>query len=216
MKHPTRAAAKTSGSHTAPAKQLAARIAGLRAAAGLSLDRVAERSGLTKSYLSKLERGLCEPSISSASRLAAAFGMGVAELLGDTVSDNGLRITRAGTGRPVSSSADAALVEFLTGSPEQSRTGLSAFALRPPLSGEDEKAPPLATHSGDELLYVLAGEVRLWMADRVEDLSAGDSAWYQAEIPHRLGSLGHERARVLIVTCNCLGQPPLSHLRPLA
>ncbi len=215
MKHPTRASSETTDSPTVPANQLAARLAGLRAAAGLSLDRLAERSGLTKSYLSKLERGLCDPSISSASRLAAAFSMGVAELLGDTVSDNGLRIARAGKGRLISSAADTAIVEFLTGSPERSRTGLSAFALRPPLSSEDEKDPPLATHSGDELLYVLAGQVRLWMADRIEDLAAGDSAWYQAEIPHRLRSLGHEQAQVLIVTCNCLVQPPLSHRRPL-
>ncbi len=168
----------------------------------MSLDRLAELSGLTKSYLSKLERGLCEPSISSASRLAAAFGMGIGELLGDTVSDSGLRIVRAGSSQPLSSATDAAVVEFLTGSPEGSRTGLSAFVTHPPLlSGVDGDEPPTATHSGDELLYVLSGRVRLWMADRVDDLSAGDAAWYRAEIPHRLCSLGRKRARVLIVTC---------------
>jgi len=191
-------------SPAAPAagQRLAARLAGLRRAAGMSLSRLAAATGLTKSYLSKLERGRCTPSISSASRLAAAFGIGIGELLGDTVSNHDLRITRAGGGRPVSADPGETAAAFLTGSPERSRTGLSAFISTPPLA-EAERPPPTATHTGDEFLYLLAGRVELAMADRVERLEAGDAAWYRAEIPHRIRSLGETPAQVLILTCNC-------------
>ena len=44
---------------------MSVRIKLLRHQHGLSLEQLAQRSGLTKSYLSKVERGLCTPSISA-------------------------------------------------------------------------------------------------------------------------------------------------------
>ena len=48
------------------------RLRALRRQQSLSLEQLGERTGLTKSYLSKLERGLSEPSISTVLRLAEA------------------------------------------------------------------------------------------------------------------------------------------------
>ena len=46
------------------------RIAALRVLNGMSLEQLAIRSNLTKSYLSKLERGLSQPSIASVLKLS--------------------------------------------------------------------------------------------------------------------------------------------------
>ena len=53
------------------------RLRTLRRQQSLSLEQLGERTGLTKSYLSKLERGLSEPSISTVLRLAEAYGVGL-------------------------------------------------------------------------------------------------------------------------------------------
>ena len=58
------------------------RLRTLRRQQSLSLEQLGERTGLTKSYLSKLERGLSEPSISTVLRLAEAYGVGVSQLVG--------------------------------------------------------------------------------------------------------------------------------------
>ena len=58
------------------------RLRTLRRQQALSLEQLAQRTGLTKSYLSKLERGLSEPSISTVLRLAEAYGVGVSQLVG--------------------------------------------------------------------------------------------------------------------------------------
>ncbi|PJR06984.1 helix-turn-helix domain-containing protein, partial [Sinorhizobium meliloti] len=58
------------------------RLRALRRQQSLSLEQLGERTGLTKSYLSKLERGLSEPSISTVLRLAEAYGVGVSQLVG--------------------------------------------------------------------------------------------------------------------------------------
>ncbi|NWD03163.1 helix-turn-helix transcriptional regulator, partial [Pseudomonas sp. P7779] len=45
----------------------------LRKKLGVTLESLAEKSGMTKSYLSKVERGLNTPSIAAALKLAKAL-----------------------------------------------------------------------------------------------------------------------------------------------
>ena len=55
----------------------------LRKQQGMTLATVAERTGLTKSYLSKLERGQSSPSLVVAFKLAGALGVDVETLFGE-------------------------------------------------------------------------------------------------------------------------------------
>ncbi|MGE8637499.1 MAG: helix-turn-helix domain-containing protein, partial [Achromobacter sp.] len=72
------------------------RLRTLRRQQTLSLEQLAQRTGLTKSYLSKLERGLSEPSISTVLRLAEAYGVGVSQLVGtdDAAQDEVVSVVR--------------------------------------------------------------------------------------------------------------------------
>ncbi|MEA2323227.1 MAG: hypothetical protein QOD81_3077 [Solirubrobacteraceae bacterium] len=60
---------------------LGALIRAQRAAAGLSLRELAERTAVSNAYLSQIERGLHEPSISVLSAIARALDVQLAELL---------------------------------------------------------------------------------------------------------------------------------------
>lgn len=50
---------------------------------GVTLETLAEKTGLTKSYLSKVERGLNTPSIAAALKLAKALNVQVEELFSE-------------------------------------------------------------------------------------------------------------------------------------
>ena len=52
----------------------------LRKKLGITLEQLADKSGMTKSYLSKVERGLNTPSIAAALKLARALNVNVEEL----------------------------------------------------------------------------------------------------------------------------------------
>ncbi len=174
------------------------RLRALRTAGGLSLEQLAKRSGLTKSYISKLERGLSEPSISSVQRLAEALSIGVAELLGETVSEDGLRVIRGNPQRPRAAIGTA---ELIHGSVDARQTGLSAYLLHPAFPDEGHPRSEIS-HFGEEFIHVLTGRVELRVADHIETLEPGDSAWYRAEFDHRIHSVGTTQATVLIVTCH--------------
>jgi transcriptional regulator with XRE-family HTH domain len=53
----------------------------MRTTAGMSQENLAERSGLSRNYVSDLERGLKKPTITTIFRLAAALGTPPHELI---------------------------------------------------------------------------------------------------------------------------------------
>ena len=63
------------------------RLRAPRLAAELTQAEVAERAGLDVSYVSQLERGLRDPSLSSLESLARAFGLSLADFFADDSAD---------------------------------------------------------------------------------------------------------------------------------
>lgn len=165
----------------------------LRVQAQLTLEDLAVASGLTRSYVSKIERGVSTPSISAALKLAQALGLSVEALFGDLPGDDPVSITRRAE-RSLAADTSGASV-LVTGNTAGHR--MLAFELTPAEAGE--RGHPMSRHTGEEMLYVLAGVVNLKLAHRNETLEAGDCAHFSAAVPHRITRLGDAPARVLVV-----------------
>ncbi|UCD22775.1 MAG: cupin domain-containing protein, partial [Chloroflexota bacterium] len=56
-----------------------------------------------------------------------------------------------------------------------------------------------STHAGQEFLYVLAGEMKVQVGDRVEFLKPGDAAYYDSNQPHLVRCAGATVTKVLAV-----------------
>ena len=65
-------------------KSFPARLKGLRAAAGLTQDELARRTGVRRLSVSQWECGRRAPSLATARRIAQALGVSVDELAGVT------------------------------------------------------------------------------------------------------------------------------------
>ncbi|MGV9455623.1 helix-turn-helix domain-containing protein [Streptomyces sp. NPDC003635] len=75
--------------------RLAARLAELRAAHGWSLGEVAERSGVSKSTLSRAERAEISPTASLLNRLCGVYGQTMSQLLSEVESEPALLVRAA-------------------------------------------------------------------------------------------------------------------------
>lgn len=60
--------------------QVGKSIRALREAKGFSQEGLAEKSGLHRTYIGGVERGLRNPSLKSLARMAKALGVGVGQL----------------------------------------------------------------------------------------------------------------------------------------
>ncbi|MFI0898505.1 helix-turn-helix domain-containing protein [Streptomyces sp. NPDC020983] len=74
--------------------ELGARIRGERRARGVSLERLAEVSGVSRSMVSEVERGAKTPSVLVLDRLATALGTSIARLLDEPVRPDAVVLAR--------------------------------------------------------------------------------------------------------------------------
>lgn len=164
---------------------LAPRLRFLRRQHGLTLEALAQASGLTRSFLSKLERGLATPSITTTLRLAGALGISVGRLVGEAEDPGAVAILRKRERHGVM--AEGAADDYLPLLPGRPHAALEAWVMRPPAGF---RPGPPGAHAGEELLFVLSGAVEVEFGSRLERLEAGDAAQFDASLPHRTRSLG--------------------------
>ncbi|OBG39839.1 helix-turn-helix domain-containing protein [Mycolicibacter heraklionensis] len=172
---------------------------------GLTLEGLAERTGLTKSYLSKIERSRSTPSIAVAIKVAQALDVDVAQLFSERGDEDKIAVDRAAD-RNADRQRYRAMAANMLGKT------MSPFVVRPTghagrrENGEDGEAHPLhPAHEGQEFVFVHAGTVELEYGDATLTLNAGDSAYFDASISHRLRSVGSGPAEVVVVAADVAG-----------
>jgi transcriptional regulator with XRE-family HTH domain len=170
--------------------ELGGRIRAYRRMRKLTLRQVAVHAGVTESFLSQVERGASGASISTLRLVAEALGLRVADLFEDTGA-TGLGVLTADE-RPVIH-LPGFVKYMLTRRPLQN---LEVFegVLRPRArtAGLDHKHG-----ESQELVYVLVGEVLLFLGDQEHRLVACDSIEYLSSMTHSLMNVGDTDARVL-------------------
>ncbi|MFC5742752.1 helix-turn-helix domain-containing protein [Dyella tabacisoli] len=175
---------------------MAARLKLLRKKHGWTLEALAGQTGLTKSYLSKVERGLSVPSIAVALKLAHALRIDVEQLFSEKVGQQPITIVRAGERSPIAMTGKSDKPVYEGIATQLGHKMLLPFMMYPP---KDFATSAFKEHAGEELLFVHKGKVEVDFAGKDVQLDVGDCAYFDARIPHRMRSIGRMQAEVLIV-----------------
>ena len=174
----------------------AIRLKLLRKQLGMSLQDLAEKTDLTKSYLSKLERGLSTPSIAVAMRLSSALHVDVERLFSEEAVKDGIVLVKATDRIPLGrrDSPMKSHYEVIVGN----ATGRHnhTFIVTP---ASDFSKAEFKEHEGEEFLFVHKGRIEINFASQLFVLSAGDAVYFNAQIPHKIRSLGSRPAQALVV-----------------
>lgn len=176
---------------------VAQRLASLRKLNGLSLEQVATRAGITKSYLSKLERGLSSPTIATLLRLAEALGRSAEQLIGEAEQNDDIVLVKAQDRIPFTRSKEREGYIYEAIAANRTQKAMAPFIMTPPAIVNEKT--DLAGHAGEELIFMVSGLMEVIFADRVIQLEPGDSLYFDASIPHRSRSLSAEPAQALVV-----------------
>jgi mannose-6-phosphate isomerase-like protein (cupin superfamily) len=152
------------------------------------LDELAAATGLTKSYISKVERGQSTPSIAAAMKVARALDVDVAQLFSDDPTATTLTVERA---------ADRTAAKHHPIASGMLGKAMSPFVVRP---GRQFSTHVHFDHPGQEFLFVHSGTIELKYGDGVTALQTGDCAYFDASQPHRLRQVGDAPAEAIVVT----------------
>lgn len=182
-----------------PSAQFGGKIRALRQRLKLTLDCTARAAGISKPFLSQIERGLAMPSIASLKGIADALGVAVQYFV-DAPSEQ--KFVCRGEEVSFFEFADTAnSFARLTHKPGGRR--LEAVLVRfPPYQSGPTDMP---TSAEEEFLYVTSGEISLTLEDKTFVLKTGDSAHYQSTLPQRwLNNQSTEALAIWVGTPNLL------------
>ena len=181
---------------TKAATSLAERIAFLRKQRRMTLDQLAKASSLTKSYISKVERGLSVPSISTAMKIAESLELSVGQLLGETQYDDAISVVRKKERLSFMRKGSSSGYNYEMLAPGKQFKTMEPFIMRPPLKFQDDHH---FNHSGQEIIFVLSGQMEVDFGGERYQLGKGDCIYFDAHVPHRSRSLKGKIAEALVV-----------------
>jgi transcriptional regulator with XRE-family HTH domain len=177
-------------------KQIAKNIKKVRLDSKLSQERLAELSGLTKGYISKIEKSDKAPPLSTLSKIANALNVDVGVLTAedlDLPENIKMCITRKGEGRKLSSgSLEGYHYEALAH--KKSGKNMIPFLIQPAFH---EKA--VFSHEGEEFMFTIQGIHEFIYDGEKYTLYEGDSVYFDSITPHTGRSVGERKAVVLAV-----------------
>ncbi|MFN3534172.1 MAG: helix-turn-helix domain-containing protein [Desulfatiglandales bacterium] len=175
------------------------RIHRIRTEKGLTLEDLSSRAGIDVKLLRDIEQGEVLPTLGDAIKIAKALDMKMGYLISGKES-RPFTIVRADEGKEVSRHSTQ----------KQKAYGYTYFSLAPhkrdrqmepfivnllPTSIDEERS----THDGQEFIYVLEGELAVYLESELHILRPGDAIYYDSTTPHLVKCHGDRPTRILAV-----------------
>ena len=165
-----------------PKGALGERLRQLRREQGLTLRELAERIGKSESYLSRVEHGRIDLSLSTLKEIADQLGRPITHLLDNGFSPTDGLIKKGEHRKLVISSVLE--YDILCSSNQE----ISLFRMT--LKEGENSGDKSYHHQGIESGIMLQGRVRVVVGDREYILEEGDSLTYRSEQPHWFENAG--------------------------
>ena len=170
-------------------KQIASRIKELRQIIGLSVETMAERTGISVSEYEECEAGNRNLSIAFLYHCTLSFGVDMGDLLeGKSPKLRSYALTRRGEGQRIEEAHH--MVGYNLASGFRNRIALPLYMeLTYREGGENEKIE-LVTHEGQECDIVITGQMKIQIGEHTEILNPGDTIYYDSGTPHGMIAVG--------------------------
>lgn len=176
---------------------LPARLKEARRAQGLSLEAVANLSGVSRSMVSQIERGESSPTIATLWNLTRALQVDFAGLLEAGNMQDRIELLRAADVPKIDNMGQGCRIRIL--SPPEDAGGHEVYDIRFDTGGALNSQPH--TRGTVEQLTALEGAVTVVSGNARDQLQAGDTARYAADVPHAI-TAPDGPARVFLIVKN--------------
>ena len=182
-------------------KIIGAKIKNIRESKQLSIEEVAERSGLGIEQIERIEGNLDFPSLAPLIKIARVLGVRLGTFLDDQA-ELGPVVCRKkdseadGIGFTNNATQGHKHMDYHSLSQDKSGRHMEPFLIEiaPSEEGEDFI---LSTHEGEEFIYVLSGVVEINYGKNTYILEEGDSIYYDSIVAHHVHAAADSTAKIL-------------------
>jgi len=157
---------------------------------GLTLQELAEKSGLSAPFLSQVERDRTTPSITSLLAIAQALEVDIHYFISPPPSS---QVVRRASDPELLDMGNAICYERLTGKHGERQMEALLMTIPPKAS------TPAATRGGEGFYYVLDGKLSVTLGCETFILGNGDSVHFDQRHPYKMANVGNKTLRILWV-----------------
>jgi len=181
----------------------------------ITLKEMAQKTGLSISFLSEIERGVAKPSMASLRKIAQTLGISLLsfsdiddppesrpqQILYPREASRGndyitkVNVVRAGHRKKLGYPDRPGFYELLT--PDLSRKLEVLYVKIEP--GFETGPEPIIDPQGEKFIYVLKGLYQMIINSETHVLNAGDSIYYPADSPVFFKNIGEEAVELIFV-----------------
>lgn len=165
------------------------RIKKARTAKKVTFDQLANETGFSIDYLKEIEAGKEIPPVGALLQISRALELDAGFLLREEEANLEKRITAF--------SKRTENYAYTTLTPGAEHKHLKAFKIT--VDAQQDHKGVGYQHEGEELVYVLTGEMEIIVGDHVNRLKTGDSLHFNSGVRHKMRNVGRENAELLVV-----------------
>lgn len=182
-------------------KKIGEKIISLRESCNLSVEALAERSGLDVKQIKIIEANENIPSLAPLIKIARALGVRLGTFL-DDYTELGPVVSRVGERSEAIRFAGKAEqkdghLDFFSLAEQKADRHMEPFLIDiEPTSEENKK---LSSHEGEEFIYVLEGALLIKYGNEEYRLQQGDSIYYDSIVNHLVLADNNQVAKILAV-----------------
>ena len=169
-----------------PEPSIGMRLRSLREKQGLSLRALAERCGLSINAISLIERGENSPTVSTLHRLATALDIPITDLFQEEARQTTVFVKR---NLGLRSQSNGVVMESLGIGLFNQQLEPFKITIQP---GVGNMVDPVS-HSGEEFVHCLQGEIDYCIDDHIFHVKQGDSLLFDATLGHAYNLPGNSR-----------------------
>lgn len=184
-------------------EEIGKRIKKQRLKTKLTLQDLSDRTGLSKGYLSKMEKSKKAPPVSTLITIAKALKVTFSFLLGEINEENSILVVKKDERPILSQPATEYGYSYEALAHSYPNKQMFPYILRFP-SDKFEKFN--FQHDSQELLFVLEGIMHFYYGKKEYIIETGDCIFFDANIPHYGEQVGDEK----LVTLMVISPPPSS------
>lgn len=177
------------------------KIKGIRESKNISVEEIAERTGLSVEQINSIESDQYLPSLGPLIKVARALGVRLGTFLDDN--DNlGPVVCRAeerSSSISFSNGASDARKHMEYHSLAKQKAGRSMEPFIIDIQPSEERNFKLSAHEGEEFIYVLEGSIEIDYGKQQYTLNAGDSIFYDSIVQHHVHGAPGQAAKILAV-----------------
>ncbi len=178
-----------------PQKEIAPRLRGLREAVDLTIEELAEKTGVSAEDVTRYESGEVEIPVSYLFSVASLCQVDLTVLLsGGEAHLHEYSLVKSGNGLNVDRRKS---YDYKSLAYRFSGKRMEPFLVTVPPRSENELS--FTSHSGQEFIYVLEGRLEIRLGSKILELAPGDSFYFSSRTPHALRGLDNAPAQFLDV-----------------